>query len=159
MSIGEPQLETWSKVGSQTQSKDTYATIRNALTINTAPFSGHVDIFLQGSYSNDTNVFGKDSDVDIVALNDQAFFFDISRLAPLQLAAFSGASNGPAIYPFRTFRDDVIKVLKDKFGNDIDASHKKAIKIKANGKSARRRRSSLSDFPPIPDFHRHTQRL
>lgn len=35
MSIGEAQLETWSKVGSLTQSKDTYAIIRNSL--NTAP--------------------------------------------------------------------------------------------------------------------------
>jgi hypothetical protein len=132
MSIGETQLETWSKVGSQTQSKDTYATIRNALTANTTPFAGHLDVFLQGSYGNDTNVFGKDSDVDIVAQSDRAYFFDITRLNPQELATYSAVPTGIVTYPFQTFRNDVIKVLRDNFGNDVDTSHKKAIKIKAN---------------------------
>lgn len=133
MSISEAQLETWSKVGSQTQSKDTYATIRGALTANAAPFAGHVDVFLQGSYGNDTNVFGKDSDVDVVAQSDQAYFYDITRLTPQQQAAYNADSGGIVSYPFQTFRNDVIRILKEKFGSDVETSHKKALKIKANG--------------------------
>ena len=57
MSIPEVQLETWSKVGSQTQSKETYATVRSALDDKTATYAGSIEIFLQGSYGNDTNVY------------------------------------------------------------------------------------------------------
>ncbi len=88
MSIPEAQLETWSKVGSQTQSKDTYATIRNALDDKNAPYAGSIEIFLQGSYGNDTNVYGKDSDVDIVMLSDRAYFRDLSRLSAIESAAY-----------------------------------------------------------------------
>ena len=133
MPIPENQLDTWSKVGSQTQSKDTYATIRNALDIKTARYAGHIEIFLQGSYGNDTNIYGRDSDVDIVMLSDQAYFRDLSRLTPAQRTAYDAATGGAPSYPFQSFKADVIKVLTDKFGKDVDASNKKAIKIKANG--------------------------
>jgi hypothetical protein len=134
MSISEGQLETWSKVGSQTQSKDTYATIRNALDVSTAPYAGNIEIFLQGSYGDDTNVYGKESDVDIVMRSDRAYFRDLSRLTAAGLAAYNAANAGGTVnYSFQTFKADVIKVLKGKFGNDVDTSNKKAIKIKANG--------------------------
>jgi Nucleotidyltransferase domain len=133
MSIPEAQLETWSKVGSQTQSTDTYATVRNALDDKNAAYAGSIEIFLQGSYGNDTNVFGKDSDVDIVILCDKAYFRDLSRLSPLELAAYEAAAGGAPSYPFATFKADVIQVLKKKFGADVDTSSKKAVKIKANG--------------------------
>ena len=133
MSIPEAQLETWSKVGSQTQSKDTYATIRNALNDKNAPYAGSIEIFLQGSYGNDTNVYGKDSDVDIVMLSDRAYFRDLSRLTAIERAAYDAAAGGVPSYPFATFKADVIQILKKKFGADVDTSSKKAVKIKANG--------------------------
>jgi hypothetical protein len=134
MPIPEKQLETWSNVGSQTQSKDTYATIRNALDDKKAPYAGSVEIFLQGSYGNDTNVFGKESDVDIVILCDRSYFRDLSRLTPTELAAYEAVtSSGTPAYPFATFKADVIKILNGKFGADVDTNSKKALKIKANG--------------------------
>lgn len=150
MSIPEGQLETWSKVGSQVQSKETYATIRNALNITTAPYVGKVDIFLQGSYGNDTNVFGKESDVDMVIRSDAAYFRDLSRLTPMQQAMYEAGNSGVPGYPFQTFKADVIKVLKDKFGTDLDLTHKKALKIKANGN----RRGA--DVLVCQDFRRYT---
>src|SRR5258708_5208919 len=99
MPIPETQLDTWSKVGSQTQSKDTYATIRNALDVATAPYTGNIEIFLQGSYGNDTNVYGKDSDVDIVMRSDRAYFRDLSRLTPEEKAAYAAVNGGTADYP------------------------------------------------------------
>jgi hypothetical protein len=133
MSIPEAQLETWSKVGSQTQSKDTYATIRNALDDKNAPYTGSIEIFLQGSYGNDTNVYGKDSDVDMVMVCDRAYFRDLSRLTALEWAAYDAAAGGAPSYPFATFKADVIQILKKKFGAYVDTSSKKAVKIKANG--------------------------
>jgi len=94
MTIPEAQLETWSRVGSQTQSKDTYATVRNALNDKNAPYAGSIEIFLQGSYGNDTNVYGKDSDVDIVMLCDRAYFRDLSRLTAIESAAYYAAAGG-----------------------------------------------------------------
>ena len=114
MSIPESQLETWSKVGSQTQSKDTYATIRYALEDKTAPYTGSIEIFLQGSYGNDTNVYGTDSDVDVVMLCDRAYFRDLSRLTPTERAAYEAAAGGVPDYPFKTFKADVIQILKKK---------------------------------------------
>jgi hypothetical protein len=133
MPIPETQLDTWAKVGSQTQSKDTYATIRNALDIATAPYNGDIEIFLQGSYGNDTNVYGKESDVDIVMRSDRAYFRDLSGLTPAEKASYAAGNGGTADYPFSTFRADVIKILKAKFGTDVDTTNKKAIKIAANG--------------------------
>jgi hypothetical protein len=133
MPIPEAQLERWSKVGSQTQSKDTYATIRNALNNNNAPYAGSVECFLQGSYGNDTNVYGKDSDVDIVMFCDRAFFRDLSRLTTIQRAAYDAAAGGAPRYPFATFKADVLQILKKNFGADVDTGGKKAVKIKANG--------------------------
>jgi hypothetical protein len=56
---------------------------------------------------------------------------------------------GNAAYTFQTFKADVIKSLKAKFGNDVDTSHKKAIKISANGN----RRSA--DVLVCQDFRRY----
>lgn len=151
MTIPENQLETWSKVGSQTQSKDTYATIRSALDDKSANYAGSIDIFLQGSYGNDTNVYGKDSDVDIVMLCDRAYFHDLSRLSPNDRAAYQASAGGPASYPFATFKADVIQVLKKTFGADVDTSGKKAVKIKANGN----RRNA--DVLICQEFRRYTK--
>jgi hypothetical protein len=151
MSIPEAQLQAWSKVGSQTQSKDTYATIRNALDDNNASYAGSIEISLQGSYGNDTNVYGKDSDVDIVMLCNRAYFRDLSRLTALERAAYDAAAGGPPSYPFATFKADVIQILRKNFGADIDTSSKKAVKIKANGN----RRSA--DVLICQDFRRYSK--
>lgn len=150
MSIPEGQLETWSNVGSQTQSKETYATIRNALDDKTAAYAGSIEIFLQGSYGNDTNVYGRDSDVDIVMLCDEAYFRDLSLLPALQITAYGASSTAPS-YPFTTFKADVLQILKRKFGADVDTSSKKAIKIKANGN----RRSA--DVLVCQEFRRYSK--
>jgi len=132
MPIPEAQLDTWSKPGSQTQSKDTYATIKGALEASDAPYSGRSCIsFLQGSYGNDTNVYA-DSDVDVVMKVGSIYYYDLSRLSPEEQAAFNSASGGTD-YSFQDFRRGVIAVLKTKFGSDVDTTGKKAVMVKANG--------------------------
>ena len=65
MAVSDAQLETWSHQGSKAQSAATYATVRRVLLDSRAPYANRsFDIFLQGSYNNDTNIYA-DSDVDI----------------------------------------------------------------------------------------------
>ena len=88
MPIPEAQLEVWSHQGSITQSKNTYATVKAALENIQAKYSNrNFQVFLQGSYCNDTNIFAE-SDVDVVIRHDSVFFHDLNELPPEQKNAF-----------------------------------------------------------------------
>ena len=76
MAIPDAQLETWSHQGSVTQSSITYQIIRDALFDSSAAYANKLfDVFLQGSYGNDTNIFAE-SDVDVVIRLDSIFVYD-----------------------------------------------------------------------------------
>src|SRR3954462_9681725 len=129
MAIPEEQLETWSSIGSQTQSKDTYATVRTALLRDDAPYHEKgktVKIFLQGSYGNDTNVY-KESDVDVVIRLDQVYYSDTSRLEPPAKQSYDNAFVA-AKYGMKEFRPEVLAWLKKKYGASVNEG-KKAITI------------------------------
>jgi hypothetical protein len=69
MAIPESQLETWSHQGSVKQSRDTYATIKRTLEASDTKYADKdFEVFLQGSYGNDTNIYAE-SDVDVVILS------------------------------------------------------------------------------------------
>src|SRR5690242_12260392 len=88
MAIPESQLKTWSNPGAQATAKATHETIRRALTpaaLNLA--AGAYNVYLQGSYANDTNVRG-DSDVDIVAELTRTFSHNIGQLPGEQQRLF-----------------------------------------------------------------------
>lgn len=132
MAIPEIQLETWAKQGSVTQSSTTYATAKNALESNDAGYARKdYKIFLQGSYCNDTNIWSE-SDVDIVMRLDSTFQYDITGLSETERTLFNAAFAGAASYTYGTFKDDVTKRLRAKFGDDVKPGTK-AIKVKANG--------------------------
>ena len=66
MPIAESQLETWSHPGAGPGSRDTYDSVRTALESPKAVYKDKdYEVFLQGSYGNDTNIYGE-SDVDTV---------------------------------------------------------------------------------------------
>ena len=66
MSISEAQLETWAKQGPTAQFTATYDTLSAVLNDASSPYYlKDFKVFLQGSYKNDSNVYG-DSDVDVV---------------------------------------------------------------------------------------------
>lgn len=132
MAIPESQLETWSKQGSIGQSRDTYATVRSALEDKAAPYSNKdFVVFLQGSYSNDTNV-ARDSDVDVVIRLDSTFYHDAHTLASAQHEAFNRSYPGPVPYSLSQFKDEVTLWVKNKFGSSVRPG-KKAIFIPASG--------------------------
>lgn len=132
MGIPETQLDTWSHQGSVKQSSDTYATVKRSLEANDTKYAGKsFEVFLQGSYGNDTNIYAE-SDVDVVIRLDSIYHYDTSKLNPQDLQAFQ-STLVPGTYSYSDFKSHVIAALQKSFGqNDVKAG-KKAVKIKANG--------------------------
>lgn len=131
MAIPESQLDTWSHQGSITQSSITYSSIKTTLESTDTPYATKAyKVFLQGSYGNDTNIYSE-SDVDIVIKLDDCFQHDLSHLPVEQQEKFKN-SHSDATYTHRNFKADVLAVLSDKYGNDVD-SGEKAIAISASG--------------------------
>ncbi len=154
MAIPESQLDTWSHQGAAKQSCDTYATIKNSLEAKGTKYADKsFDVFLQGSYGNDTNIYAE-SDVDVVIRIDDLYYYDISGLNEADKQTFN-ASLGTVIYGLSDFKADVIAALKKSFdaGKIFDPPDvqpgKKAIKIKANGN----RRNA--DVLPSAQFRRY----
>jgi hypothetical protein len=87
-------------------------------------------IFLQGSYKNDTNVYG-DSDVDVVIRLDEIYYTDLDQLPEGDKAMFN-AQRTPGTYTLAEFKAQVIAWLIKKYGNDVKPGSK-AIYIKGNG--------------------------
>lgn len=130
MSIPESQLETWSHQGAITTSKDTYRSIKAVLESANAPFkSTNFDVFLQGSYGNNTNVWAE-SDVDIVIRLDACMRSDKTRLSDREKAAYDAAYSS-ASYTQEEFRSDVVRWLSSNYSN-VDGSGK-AIYIPGSG--------------------------
>ena len=131
MGIPESQLDTWSHQGSINQSSETYNTIKNALEVAGSPYAAKdYKVFLQGSYGNDTNIYAE-SDVDIVIKLNDCFQHDLKELPEPQKVAFQ-AAHSDATYTHVNFKNDVLTVLKGKYGSDINPGDK-AIMIAANG--------------------------
>lgn len=131
MAISETQLETWSHRGSVTQSAATYQSIRTSLEDKNAPHaSKDFDIFLQGSYGNETNIFA-DSDVDIVIRLRQTYYSDLQYLTESAKANYEQAFRR-ASYGFPEFKRDVLTWLTACYGEDVKPG-KKAIFVKGRG--------------------------
>lgn len=147
MPIPESQLDTWSHQGSVTQSKNTYNSIKTVLESKNTPYSGKdYKVFLQGSYGNDTNIYSE-SDVDIVIQLNDCFQHDLSPLPTEQEEAFK-QSHFDAPYTHLNFKADVLNVLSQQYGSNVDAGEK-AIAIDAYG--SRRK----ADVIPAIQFRRY----
>lgn len=132
MSIPESQLKTWSHQGSVTQSSDTYQTIRKALLASDANYADKsFEVFLQGSYGNDTNIYAE-SDVDVVIRLDSICRSNIDELSSEEQEAYHRLFP-KATYAFSDFKAGVSAALVKRFGNNAVKAGNKAIKIKAEG--------------------------
>lgn len=150
MPILESQLETWSHQGSIQQSSSTYQTVRTALLDAKAIYAAKdFQVFLQGSYGNDTNIYAE-SDVDTVIRLDSIHGYDVSALPAEQQAAFYQTLCN-ATYTFDEFKTGVNTRLSNAFGKDDVTFGNKAVRIKANGS----RRSA--DVVVCYQFRRYTR--
>lgn len=108
MSISEQQLVTWSNAGPDATAQQTHATIRLALEVIQRRAGGRpVEIYLQGSYRNKTNIYG-DSDVDIVCELPGVYEYDLSRLSQVEANDVFRSMTG-AVYTFADFRRAVLE--------------------------------------------------
>ncbi|HEY5238327.1 MAG TPA: nucleotidyltransferase [Rhizomicrobium sp.] len=131
MAISEAQLDTWAAQGKTGQFTDTYQSIRNNLLDKLAPYPvSACEVFLQGSYGNDTNVYG-DSDVDIVLEHTGTFYQDLSAMSEPARAAYRAVFTGNAPYPYASFRGDALGWLQRLY-NGVTPGHK-AVLIPGNG--------------------------
>lgn len=124
MAIPESQLEIWAKQGAVITAKATADSVKNALnSFSGWPEGTDFDVYLQGSYKNDTNIRG-DSDVDVVAQLNSVYYNNLSEAqkAMLQLSSAS--------YNWAQFKTDVIRVLRDYYGQSQITEGNKSIKIK-----------------------------
>lgn len=126
MAIPESQLETWSHQGSVTNSAATGNSIKTALEqYKGFPAGTTFETYLQGSYKNDTNVFGE-SDVDVVVELTSSFY---NNLTEEQKAVFKFTKTE---YGYFKFRDDVEKCLREYYGNGNVTIGNKVFKIAPN---------------------------
>jgi hypothetical protein len=131
MAIPDSQLETWSHLGSVTQSAQTYEMVRKVLNDSTSPYySKDFSIFLQGSYGNGTNVY-RDSDVDVVIRLNQTYYADTNSLKPDAKENYDKAFSR-ATYQYADFKADILAWLQKQFSADVNPG-KKAIFIKGRG--------------------------
>ena len=109
MAITEYWLELWAKPPSRDNDKSasTYAIIKLILE---RKFWDSVEIFLQGSYANSTNI-KQDSDIDMVICYKNSYFFDTSSLSETEEKLFHWTTT-TASYRFATFKDGVQECLE-----------------------------------------------
>ncbi|UDL90698.1 nucleotidyltransferase [Mesorhizobium sp. PAMC28654] len=135
MPINEAQLVTWSAQGSVQQSAATYQTVRGVLNDAQSPYyPKSFDIFLQGSYGNDTNIYA-DSDVDVVIRLDSIFYTDTSGLSGQEKSNYE-SNRSSAEYSLAKFKEEVGAWLVAKFGSGVKPGNK-AIFVPGNGSSRR----------------------
>jgi predicted nucleotidyltransferase len=129
MGIPEDQLNRWSQQGAQTTAKATHESIRTALSADSSSIKGkEYEIFLQGSYKNDTNIRG-DSDVDVVVKLTSTFSSNKDEL-PAEEQQLHKEAYRDATYSWTDFRRDVLESLRKYYGSLVTEGNK-SIKIAA----------------------------
>jgi hypothetical protein len=122
---------TWGAAPSATQQEkcdNAECAVRKAIDASKKLSAKTIEVFVQGSYANRTNV-RQDSDVDVCVLYKDAFFPDYS---------LSQGLNGPllgftdATYSYTEFKNDVEAALKAYFGAGSVTRGKKAFDVHAN---------------------------
>jgi hypothetical protein len=122
---------TWGAAPSatqQTKCENADRAVRKAIDASTKLSTKNIDVFVQGSYANRTNV-RQDSDVDICVLYKDAWFPDYSFSQGLS-GAVLGFTDGQ--YPYAEFKNDVQAALKSYFGAASVTRGKKAFDVHAN---------------------------
>lgn len=148
MPIPLSQLNTWANQGATTSSSQAYASIRHALTKTGSPLADRsVEIFLQGSYANDTNIYG-DSDIDVVVLYGSTFHKDFSAWTAEQQVLHERVFP-TADYQWHHLQADVSSALRSHYGSAAVRPGKKSIKVQTS------RLGRPSDVIPAVEFRRY----
>ena len=121
MPIPESTLSRWSHHRAGTAFKQAHIPIREALDAYNWPPEVKYQVFLQGSYKNDTNL-GGDSDVDVVVRLASKLRPRVADLTGQQLQ--EDASHKVAYQRWKSFRDHALKAMRARFGNAAKSGRK-----------------------------------
>jgi len=127
MAIPEPQLDTWANQGAMVTAAQSYDSIKIALAGGAWPAVNTPDIYLQGSYRNDTNTYSE-SDVDVVVQIGDTLRSDISAL-PIQAQLAQINAFPAAIYLWADGYRDTLAALTAYYGRAAVVPGNKAIKV------------------------------
>lgn len=105
--------------------EDTYA---YSLELRSYTGQRRIKLLVQGSYANNTNIRGK-SDVDVAVIQEEIFRTEYRTYVEPQKDSDYGFSVAPS--PAISFKDEVEKCLRDKFGSDVERKNK-SIKVHGN---------------------------
>lgn len=121
MSIPESTLAKWSHHKAGTAFKQAHVPIRKALEAHKGLSQFKYEVFLQGSYKNDTNL-GGDSDVDVVVRLSSKLKPAVAALTGEQLQ--KDGSHRFVHQQWNSFRDEALKALRVKFGSAAESGRK-----------------------------------
>lgn len=127
MSLSESQLDTWSKQGAVTSAKRTHRSVRTAIDEYGLPDKYKKDIYLQGSYKNDTNIRG-DSDVDIIIELNSIFLPELSNLSSSEKREYN-EYHRDATHNLSEFKNKVINALNEYYGSSSVSVNNKCIEV------------------------------
>lgn len=129
MAIPITILESWSNQGATQTPKSLREKIEKKLTDSQSKITrkNQLEIYLQGSYRNNTNIYGN-SDVDIVVQHDATFFSDVSGLDTYEMSIYKSAFSD-ATYTWQNFKNEVLETLETAFGSYNVEVGNKSIKI------------------------------
>jgi predicted nucleotidyltransferase len=115
-------------VTERTKCENAERAVRKAIDANAKLSGKSIEVFVQGSYANRTNV-RQDSDVDICVLYTDAFFPDYSLSAGLSNAVLRF---GDGTYRYEDFKNDVGSALSSYFDAGSVSRGNKAFAVHAN---------------------------
>ena len=121
MPIAERTLSRWSHHRAATAFTQAHLPIRAALDNYSWPSGMTYEVFLQGSYKNDTNL-GGDSDVDVVVRLNQRLRPRVAELSGKRLQ--DDASHQGTYQRWKSFRDHALQAMRAKFGNAAESGRK-----------------------------------
>lgn len=130
MPISETQLQTWTNAPGSTKPQYTYGQIQNAILQNRRFQTRKPQIYLQGSYSNSTNI-KIDSDIDVVVEYEGTVNNDTSLL-PVFEPQRSSLTTNDATYRWENLKQDVAGALSEYFGSNLITSGEKSLKLLGN---------------------------
>ncbi len=130
MRTSEEQLQTWASGPSDTEltrCQNAKSMIYDCLKDR---FGEGIQVFLQGSYRNSTNV-KRESDIDIVVLNPDYYYPDYSHLGVLEQSRAKALAES-AGYTFSQFKTEIHGLLAATFGTGGVIRKNKCIHIEEN---------------------------
>ncbi len=126
--FSEETFDSWRRPASETEEQrisNAISMIKEAIKASDELKGKDIDIFVQGSYANNTNVRAN-SDVDVCIMLKDTFYSEYPEGLTREHYGFTKGTNN---YP--TFRTQVIKALINKYGDDNIIQGNKSIKIKS----------------------------